>query len=118
MSRPPRTTATLDWDSLDAGKYRDEAEAIAELRSRPPLTPADRAAVRAEARLPTMSRTAVSSTTPMHQSGCARCRKTLAAIARHNAIATAIRAASVLTRKNIGAAATQYNGSMMKTESP
>ena len=49
MSLPPRTTETLDWDSLDSGKYRDEAEAIAELRSRPPLTPADRAAVRAEA---------------------------------------------------------------------
>ena len=38
-----------DWDSLDAGKYLDEAEAIARLRANPPLSSEDRAAVRAEA---------------------------------------------------------------------
>ena len=39
----------LDWDSLDAWKYRDEAEAVADLLARRPLSGDDRAAVRAEA---------------------------------------------------------------------
>ena len=39
----------MDWDALDAGKYRDEAEAVAELLAAAPLSPTDRAAVRAEA---------------------------------------------------------------------
>ena len=44
-------TATLstDWDSLDAGKYRDEAAVIADLLAAKPLSSEDRAAVRAEA---------------------------------------------------------------------
>ena len=39
----------LDWDSLDAWKYRDEAEAAADLLAQAPLSSEDRAAVRAEA---------------------------------------------------------------------
>ncbi len=39
----------MTWDTLDAGKYRDEAEAIAELLAAPPLTGEERAAVTAEA---------------------------------------------------------------------
>jgi RHH-type proline utilization regulon transcriptional repressor/proline dehydrogenase/delta 1-pyrroline-5-carboxylate dehydrogenase len=38
-----------DWDSLDDGKYRDEAAVIADLLADQPLTSEDRAAVRAEA---------------------------------------------------------------------
>ncbi|MDI1365539.1 MAG: proline dehydrogenase family protein, partial [bacterium] len=38
-----------DWDSLDAGKYRDEAAVIADLLAASPLSLEDRAAVRAEA---------------------------------------------------------------------
>ncbi|WP_442780887.1 bifunctional proline dehydrogenase/L-glutamate gamma-semialdehyde dehydrogenase PutA [Caulobacter sp. SL161] len=38
-----------DWDSLDAGKYRDEAAVIADLLAAKPLSSEDRAAVRAEA---------------------------------------------------------------------
>jgi RHH-type proline utilization regulon transcriptional repressor/proline dehydrogenase/delta 1-pyrroline-5-carboxylate dehydrogenase len=38
-----------DWDSLDNGKYRDEAAVIADLLAAKPLTSEDRAAVRAEA---------------------------------------------------------------------
>uniref|UniRef100_UPI0025DD1E59 hypothetical protein n=1 Tax=uncultured Caulobacter sp. TaxID=158749 RepID=UPI0025DD1E59 len=38
-----------DWDSLDAGKYRDEAAVIADLLAAKPLSAEDRAAVRAEA---------------------------------------------------------------------
>ena len=38
-----------DWDSLDAGKYRDEAAVIADLLAARPLSLEDRAAVRAEA---------------------------------------------------------------------
>ena len=37
------------WDDLDIHKYRDEAEAVADLLAHPPLSPEDRAAVRAEA---------------------------------------------------------------------
>ena len=43
------TVSPLDWDALDGWKYRDEAEAVADLLARAPLTPEDRAAVRAEA---------------------------------------------------------------------
>ena len=39
----------MTWDALDAGKYRDEAEAIAALLATPPLSPEERAAVTAEA---------------------------------------------------------------------
>jgi RHH-type proline utilization regulon transcriptional repressor/proline dehydrogenase/delta 1-pyrroline-5-carboxylate dehydrogenase len=38
-----------DWDSLDDGKYRDEAAVIADLLAAQPLSREDRAAVRAEA---------------------------------------------------------------------
>ncbi|USQ98627.1 bifunctional proline dehydrogenase/L-glutamate gamma-semialdehyde dehydrogenase PutA [Caulobacter sp. RL271] len=38
-----------DWDSLDDGKYRDEAAVIADLLAAKPLSSEDRAAVRAEA---------------------------------------------------------------------
>lgn len=38
-----------DWDSLDDGKYRDEAAVIADLLAAQPLSLEDRAAVRAEA---------------------------------------------------------------------
>ena len=40
---------TIDWDELDAHKFRDEADAIGELLDRAPLTLEERAAVRAEA---------------------------------------------------------------------
>ena len=48
---PARTqpAAPLDWDALDAGKYRDEAEAIAGLLAAAPLAPADRARVQRQA---------------------------------------------------------------------
>ncbi len=39
----------LEWDALDAHKYRDEREAIADLLAHKPLTSEERAAVRAEA---------------------------------------------------------------------
>ncbi len=39
----------MDWDLLDAAKYRDEAEAVAELLAAEPLTGADRSAIAAEA---------------------------------------------------------------------
>jgi len=39
----------MDWDLLDAGKFRDEAEAIAGLLTPPPLSTDQRAAVVAEA---------------------------------------------------------------------
>ena len=38
-----------NWDSLDDGKYRDEAAVIADLLAAAPLSGEDRAAVRAEA---------------------------------------------------------------------
>jgi RHH-type proline utilization regulon transcriptional repressor/proline dehydrogenase/delta 1-pyrroline-5-carboxylate dehydrogenase len=38
-----------DWDTLDDGKYRDEAAVIADLLAAQPLSSEDRAAVRAEA---------------------------------------------------------------------
>jgi RHH-type proline utilization regulon transcriptional repressor/proline dehydrogenase/delta 1-pyrroline-5-carboxylate dehydrogenase len=39
----------MTWDTLDAGKYRDEAEAVAALLAAQPLDAADRFAVREEA---------------------------------------------------------------------
>ncbi|PIC02303.1 bifunctional proline dehydrogenase/L-glutamate gamma-semialdehyde dehydrogenase PutA [Caulobacter sp. X] len=39
----------MNWDSLDDGKYRDEAAVIADLLAAAPLSSEDRAAVRAEA---------------------------------------------------------------------
>jgi len=39
----------MDWDALDAGKFRDEAEAIGALLQAPPLSPDERRAVVAEA---------------------------------------------------------------------
>lgn len=39
----------MNWDSLDDGKYRDEAAVIADLLASTPLSSEDRAAVRAEA---------------------------------------------------------------------
>ena len=39
----------LDWDAIDAWKYRDETIAVADLLSRAPLSGEERAAVRAEA---------------------------------------------------------------------
>jgi len=39
----------MDWDLLDAGKFRDEAEAIAGLLTPPPLSTDQRAAVVDEA---------------------------------------------------------------------
>jgi RHH-type proline utilization regulon transcriptional repressor/proline dehydrogenase/delta 1-pyrroline-5-carboxylate dehydrogenase len=47
---PVKTAPALaDWDALDAHKYRDEQEAIADLLAHKPLTAEERAAVRAEA---------------------------------------------------------------------
>ena len=43
------SAAALDWDALDAWKYRDETVAVADLLARAPLSSEDRAAVRAEA---------------------------------------------------------------------
>jgi len=40
---------SFSWDDLDDGKYRDEREAVHDLLARAPLSPEDRAAVRAEA---------------------------------------------------------------------
>src|SRR5215218_4874364 len=40
---------SFSWDDLDDGKYRDERQAVGDLLSNAPLTPEDRAAVRAEA---------------------------------------------------------------------
>jgi RHH-type proline utilization regulon transcriptional repressor/proline dehydrogenase/delta 1-pyrroline-5-carboxylate dehydrogenase len=48
-SDPSASHAVADWDALDAGKYRDEREAVAHLLAQNPLTSEDRAAVRAEA---------------------------------------------------------------------
>ena len=39
----------MDWDGLDAWKYRDEREAVADLLAQAPLSSEERAAVRAEA---------------------------------------------------------------------
>ena len=39
----------MDWDALDAGKYRDEAETVADLLTRVPLDAARRTAVRDQA---------------------------------------------------------------------
>ncbi|MEQ1619024.1 MAG: proline dehydrogenase family protein, partial [Terricaulis sp.] len=46
----PHPAAAIDWDVLDALKYRDEDAALAELLAAPPLDPAARASVNAEAR--------------------------------------------------------------------
>ncbi|HEX6859067.1 MAG TPA: bifunctional proline dehydrogenase/L-glutamate gamma-semialdehyde dehydrogenase PutA [Caulobacteraceae bacterium] len=40
---------SFTWDDLDGWKYRDEREAVHDLLTRKPLSPEDRAAVRAEA---------------------------------------------------------------------
>jgi len=40
---------SFSWDDLDDGKYRDERAAVHDLLARAPLSPEDRAAVRAEA---------------------------------------------------------------------
>jgi len=42
--------AAIDWDALDALKYQDEDAAVAALLAHPPLDPAARASVAAEAR--------------------------------------------------------------------
>ena len=42
-------TGPIDWDTLDSGKYRPEAEAISELLAAEPLSSEDRAVVTAEA---------------------------------------------------------------------
>ncbi|HVY83627.1 MAG TPA: L-glutamate gamma-semialdehyde dehydrogenase [Caulobacterales bacterium] len=43
-------TDSIDWDALDASKYADEDRAVAALLADPPLDPAARAGVAAEAR--------------------------------------------------------------------
>ncbi len=43
---PPET---VDWDSLDTGKFQDEAEAVSALLAARPLSEADRKAVVIEA---------------------------------------------------------------------
>ena len=43
------STFVMNWDSLDAFKYRDEAEAVRDLLVRSPLSSEERAATRAEA---------------------------------------------------------------------
>ena len=40
---------SFNWDDLDGGKYRDERAAVNDLIAARPLSPEDRAAVRAEA---------------------------------------------------------------------
>ena len=40
---------TLDWDSLDAGKYRDETETVTELVARSRFSADERASIREEA---------------------------------------------------------------------
>ena len=44
------TPASIDWDALDALKYQDEDAAVAKMIQAPPLDPAARASVAAEAR--------------------------------------------------------------------
>jgi RHH-type proline utilization regulon transcriptional repressor/proline dehydrogenase/delta 1-pyrroline-5-carboxylate dehydrogenase len=46
----PHPAASIDWDALDALKYQDEDAAVAALLADPPLDPAARASVKAEAR--------------------------------------------------------------------
>lgn len=46
----PHPSAAIDWDHLDALKYRDEDTAVAALLANAPLDPAARASVAAEAR--------------------------------------------------------------------
>jgi RHH-type proline utilization regulon transcriptional repressor/proline dehydrogenase/delta 1-pyrroline-5-carboxylate dehydrogenase len=45
----PEVQVAIEWDQLDAGKYRDESEIVAELLQQVPLTPEERAKVGAEA---------------------------------------------------------------------
>jgi RHH-type transcriptional regulator, proline utilization regulon repressor / proline dehydrogenase / delta 1-pyrroline-5-carboxylate dehydrogenase len=47
--RPGSHLKAMDWDLLDAGKFRDEAAAIAGLLRTPPLTPDQRRAIVADA---------------------------------------------------------------------
>ncbi|MBN8608389.1 MAG: L-glutamate gamma-semialdehyde dehydrogenase [Caulobacterales bacterium] len=46
----PHPSAAIDWDALDALKYQDEDAVVAALLAEPPLDPAARASVNAEAR--------------------------------------------------------------------
>jgi RHH-type proline utilization regulon transcriptional repressor/proline dehydrogenase/delta 1-pyrroline-5-carboxylate dehydrogenase len=46
----PHPSAAIDWDALDALKYQDEDSVVAALLAEPPLDPAARASVNAEAR--------------------------------------------------------------------
>jgi len=46
----PHSSAAIDWDALDALKYRDEDAAVASLLANLPLDPAARASAAAEAR--------------------------------------------------------------------
>ena len=46
----PNAESTFDWDALDALKYTEEDQVVAELVTRPPLDEAARASVAAEAR--------------------------------------------------------------------
>jgi RHH-type proline utilization regulon transcriptional repressor/proline dehydrogenase/delta 1-pyrroline-5-carboxylate dehydrogenase len=49
LDSAPPALKPADWDSLDHGKYQDEAEAVQGLLATQPLSPEDRAAVVAEA---------------------------------------------------------------------
>ncbi len=49
MTTPQAPQNLIDWDGLDAGKYRDETDTVRDLLAAAPLNPEDRAAVRAEA---------------------------------------------------------------------
>ena len=48
-AQEPKASALINWDALDAGKYRDETETVRDLLNAAPLNSEDRAAVRAEA---------------------------------------------------------------------
>jgi RHH-type proline utilization regulon transcriptional repressor/proline dehydrogenase/delta 1-pyrroline-5-carboxylate dehydrogenase len=48
-SAPPTTSPAADWDTLDKGKYRNEAEVVRALLASQPLSAEDRKAVVAEA---------------------------------------------------------------------
>src|SRR5689334_4726995 len=65
------------------------------------------AAVRADARLPTKSSSAVTTSTPMNQVGRTEYVRNVAAIATASSIPSTMRAAYVRSRKNIGAPAIQ-----------
>ena len=49
MNSPAPALEALDWDTLDEGKYRGEAEAIAALLAAKPFTPAERARIQRQA---------------------------------------------------------------------